>query len=123
MPNTPNGFGSSIEAILGQVTGLAARLVQTEARLARLEIREAAPKTGRAVARAAIGAAAILYGIGFLTTALYLGISQVVRPWLAALIVGGVFSISGGVVAWKAVQYLKRVGLPVRLRPKRSQAG
>ncbi len=77
-----------------------------------------APKTGRAVALIAVGGAASLYALGFLLTAMYAGIGHVLRPWLSALIVGGVLVITGGVVAWIAVLYLKSVRLPgLRARP------
>jgi uncharacterized membrane protein YqjE len=97
-----------IPAILTRAAASLAGAIRAEGRLARLEI--AGPKARRAGALVLIGAVAALYGLGFVFTAVYLVMSQVLRPWVAALIVGLLLFVGGGLVAWMSARYFKRAG-------------
>jgi cation transport ATPase len=109
MPDTPDRSELSIAAIVREVAASITGVIRAEARLARLDIRESAPKAIRAAAVIAAGVIIALYGLGFLFTAAYLGISRFLWPWLSALIVGEVLFVGGGTVAWAAALYLKHL--------------
>jgi hypothetical protein len=47
--------------------------------------------------------------LGFLLLAAVYGLSLVVAPWLAALIVGGVLAIAGGILVAKSRTALKQI--------------
>ena len=91
-------------------------LVRDEIRLAQAEVGEKAKKAG--VGIGAFGGAGViaLYGLGVLIAAAVLGLSAVVSPWLAALIVAVVLFVVGGVAALIGKKKLSQAAPPVPSR-------
>ena len=77
-------------------------LVRSEFHLATTEVQEKLAVTRKPATILAAGIIALLYGLGFLLLSAVYGLSNVVPPWLAALIVGAallgaaVFLVSRG---------------------------
>ena len=88
-------------------------LVRDEIRLAQAEVGQKAKKAGIGIG--AFGGAGVvaLYGLGVLIAAAVLGLSNVVSPWLAALIVGVVLFIVAGVAALVGKKQLSQAAPPV----------
>ena len=88
-------------------------LVRDEIRLAQAEVGQKAKKAGIGIG--AFGGAGVvaLYGLGVLIAAAVLGLSAVVSPWLAALIVGVVLFIVAGVAALVGKKQLSQAAPPV----------
>ena len=91
----------SAATLLGRLVGDFASLVRNEAALARAELSESTTRAKAGVV-ALIGAVAtLLAGSLALVAAIILGLSKVMEPWLAALIVGvaitavGLFLLQG----------------------------
>lgn len=75
------------------------RLVRDELRLAQVELAEKGRRAG--IGAGMFGGAGVvaLYGVAGLLTAAVLGLSYVLPPWLAALLVGVVLLVIAGVLA------------------------
>ena len=88
-------------------------LVRDEIRLAQAEVGEKAKKAGIGIG--AFGGAGVvaLYGLGVLIAAAVLGVSNVVSPWLAALIVGVVLFVVAGIAALVGKKQLSQAAPPV----------
>ena len=88
-------------------------LVRDEIRLAQAEVSEKAKKAG--VGLGAFGGAGVvaLYGLGVLIAAAVLGLSNVVSPWRAALIVAVVLFVVAGVAALIGKKELSQAAPPV----------
>ena len=88
-------------------------LVRDEIRLAQAEVGEKAKKAGIGIG--AFGGAGVvaLYGLGVLIAAGVLGLSNVVSPWLAALIVGVVLFVVAGIAALIGKKELSQAAPPV----------
>ncbi len=99
-PKVPNGGGRDRSAtdVIKDIVGNLQEIIRSEVRLARAEIREEAGKALLAGRKLMIGAVLGLYGLGFLLLCIVYGLSLVVAPWLAALIVGLVLAVASGVL-------------------------
>lgn len=88
-------------------------LVRQEVALAKLEMSEKARYA--AVGAGFLGSGGLLayLGLGALTAAAVLGLSEVFLPWLAALIVGGVYLVIALVLFLAGRASLRRAGSPV----------
>lgn len=86
------------------------KLVRDEIRLAQAEVGAKAKKAGIGIG--AFGGAGVLalYGFGVLIAAAVLGLTHVVSPWLAALIVGVILFVVAGVAALVGRSKLKQAG-------------
>lgn len=80
--------GRSLADVLQDIVGNIQEISRSEFRLAKAEIREEAAKATRSSIPLAIGLVLSLYALGFILLAAVNGLSVVVDPWLAALIVG-----------------------------------
>ena len=89
------------------------RLVRDEIRLAQAEVGEKAKKAGIGIG--ALGGAGVvaLYGLGVLIAAAVLGLSNVVSPWLAALIVAVVLFVVAAIAALVGKKQLSQAAPPV----------
>ncbi|MGE5476060.1 MAG: phage holin family protein [Bacteroidales bacterium] len=87
-----------LATLFSELTQETISLFRKEIQLARSELTDKARQAGRGAAEIAAGAVVLLAALGALTAAAILGLSQVVQPWLAALIVGGALLLIGGVV-------------------------
>jgi peptidoglycan/LPS O-acetylase OafA/YrhL len=85
----------SIAGLFGDLARESTRLLRQEIALAKSEMLAKLAKIGRGAAELIAGALILYAGFLLLLAAAVLGLSQVVPPWAAALIVGGVVLLVG----------------------------
>jgi hypothetical protein len=85
----------SVGVLLKRLANDVATLFSKEMALARSEFSHAVGDAKRGVTSLATGGAVLYAGFLFLLGAAFLGLNQVVSPWLSALIVGGVTAVIG----------------------------
>lgn len=112
---TQDRQAQSVPTLLHRLMSELSRLFRQELALATAELIQTAGKTLAALSAAAAGAGVLYAGLLVLLAAAVLGLSQVVAPWLAALIVGIIVSVVGigALVAGTR-------SLPETMRPKRT---
>ena len=100
----------SIGELFGELSQDIAMLVRQEAQLAKTELQQKMSKvTTDLVALATGGVVALIGGLALTAALILLLIDPLgLTPWLAALIVGAVFGLAGGVMVRKGVTNLKR---------------
>ena len=102
-----------LSAIVTDMWHNAETLVRQELELGLLELDLRVAKLKRSLLLASIGGAVVYGGLMVLLAALVLGLSKVMEPWLAALVVGGVLTASGATFLLrgeeKAVEAVKPV--------------
>src|SRR3954451_21492401 len=100
----------SIGTLFGELSQDVALLVRQEAQLAKTEMQEKLSRvTTDLVALATGGVVALIGGLALVAALILLLIDPVgLAPWLAALLVGAVFGITGWVMLQRGVQNLKR---------------
>lgn len=86
-------------AIVTDMWENAEKLVRQELELGLAEIDRRVDKLKKGLVTAAIGGAVLYAGILVLLAAVVLGLSNVMAPWLAALIVGGVVTAVGATMS------------------------
>jgi lipopolysaccharide export LptBFGC system permease protein LptF len=91
-------------------------LFRQEMALATAEVSRTIRKLAAGVASIAAGAAVLYAGFLTLVAAAVLGLSRVLEPWLAALIVGGAVTIVGVVLLMVGKKTIE----PEHLKPQRS---
>ena len=97
-PVVTNGHGRNAESIPHLIRDLAtdlSTLLGKEIQLAKAEAREAATDVKAAVGAVATGAVVALAGLVILLMSAVYGLSNIVAPWLAALIVGAAALLIG----------------------------
>jgi len=92
--STFSSFGRTIRDIIGN----AQEIIRSEIELAKTEIKEEARGAAKATALYAGAALCALYTLGLSLLACVYGLSRVVDPWLAALIVALAMGAIGGIV-------------------------
>jgi hypothetical protein len=102
-----------LSAIVTDMWHNAETLVRQELELGLLELDLRVAKLKRSLLLASIGGAVVYGGVMVLLAALVLGLSKVMEPWLAALVVGAVLTASGATFLLrgeeKAVEAVKPV--------------
>ncbi|WP_028240569.1 phage holin family protein [Stutzerimonas azotifigens] len=88
-------YDNSVGGLLRQLTREVPSLFTKELALAKAELSESIRSTKAGAASVATGGAVLLAGFIVLLMAGVYGLSNVMAPWLAALIVGGVVVIVG----------------------------
>jgi len=83
-------------------------LVRDELKLAQLEMTRKGKQAGIGVGMFGASGLGALYGVGCLLACAILGLSRVLEPWLAALIVGAVLLLVSGVAALLGKGRLKK---------------
>lgn len=101
----------SIGELLGQLANNSAALVRDEIALARQEMGEKINSFRSGVVTVAIGAIVGLMAILTLTAAAVIGLAHLMDAGYAALIVGGVLAIVGGIIASTGLNRLKQTSL------------
>ncbi|MBA1263816.1 phage holin family protein [Pseudomonas stutzeri] len=86
---------SSVGGLLRQLTHEVPSLITKELALAKAELTESIRATKAGAASVASGGAVLLGGFIILLMSAVYGLSEVMAPWLAALIVGGVVVVIG----------------------------
>jgi hypothetical protein len=88
-------------------------LVRDELRLAQLEMTRKGKQAGLGAGMLAGGGLVALYGLGCLIACAIIAIAGVLRPWLAALIVGAGLLLGAGLAALLGTSRLRRATPPV----------
>jgi uncharacterized membrane protein YqjE len=99
----------SVSDVLQDIVSNVQQIIRSEFVLAKVEITEKAQKASRPATITAIGLALGFYGLGFVLLAAVYGLSLVIAPWLAALIVGGVVAIAAAALLGVGTKALKRI--------------
>ncbi|GAB6389406.1 phage holin family protein [Stutzerimonas marianensis] len=86
---------TSVGGLLRQLTQEVPALITKELALAKAEVSESVRATKAGAASVATGGAVLLGGFIVLLMSAVYGLSKVMEPWLAALIVGGVVVVIG----------------------------
>ncbi|AYN94808.1 MULTISPECIES: phage holin family protein [Pseudomonas] len=107
---------TSIAGLVRQLTREVPSLFTKELALAKAEITEALNTTKAATISMASGGIVLMAGFIMLLLSAVLGLSQVMAPWLAALIVGGVVCIVGLVMVSAGKKKLD----PAAFKPERT---
>jgi membrane protein len=103
----------STAALLRQLTEQVTTLVRDEAELARQELRQKGRRVGAGAGALGTSGVLALYGGGGLVAAAILAIDQVLRPWLAALVVGAALMVIAGIAALVGRSQIRRSTPPV----------
>ena len=85
--------------LVKQVTEQVSTLVRDELKLAQVEMTRKGKQAGLGAGMLGGGGLIALYGVGCLIACAIIGLSHVVQPWLAALIVGAALLAIAGVAA------------------------
>jgi Putative Actinobacterial Holin-X, holin superfamily III len=85
--------------LVKQMTEQVSTLVRDELKLARVEMTRKGKQAGLGAGMLGGGGLIALYGVGCLIACAIIGLSHVVQPWLAALIVGMALLAIAGVAA------------------------
>lgn len=88
--------GRPISGILQDIVTHMTEIIRSEIRLARAEIRQDVTQVTRAGIFLGVGAVLALYGFGFILLAGVYALSNVISPWISALIVGGGMALLAG---------------------------
>jgi len=101
----------SIGELFGELSQDVAMLVRQEAQLAKTEMQQKLSKVTTDLVSLATGGVVLLLGGLALTAALILLLIHPVglAPWLAAVIVGGVFGLVGWMMVQRGLTNLKRI--------------
>ena len=100
----------SLGELFGELSEDVGMLVRQEAQLAKMEMQQKLSRVMTDLGGLALGGVVALIGGLALSSALILLLIDPVglRPWLAALLVGGVFGLVGWVLLQRGLQNLKR---------------
>jgi Putative Actinobacterial Holin-X, holin superfamily III len=98
----------SISNVLRDIVGNLQDIIQSEFRLAKTELKEETKRAAKPSATFAAGGVLGAYAIGLFLLAGVYGLSLVVRPWLAALLVGLLVAGVAGALLTSAFNKLKR---------------
>ena len=103
------------ERSLGELFSELARelstLVRQEVQLAKTEIGQKVSSVGKNAAFLVAGGLLAFVGFQALVAAAILALSQIVEPWLAAVIVGGVLMLVASALAMKVISSMKKESL------------
>ncbi len=94
-PGVRTEADTSVGGLLRQLTHEVPSLITKELALAKAEVSESIRATKAGAASVATGGAVLLGGFIVLLMSAVFGLSKVMEPWLAALIVGGVVVVIG----------------------------
>ncbi|HKY03582.1 MAG TPA: phage holin family protein [Blastocatellia bacterium] len=101
----------SFGELLSQLANNSAALVRDEIDLAKQEMREKVSSFKSGVVTVALGAAVVYFGLLALVASAIIGLAYFVGAGWAALIVGGLLAIVGGVIAMSGIGKLQRTSL------------
>jgi len=102
----------SIGEMLQDIVRNIQEIIRSEVRLAKTELTQEASKAARAGAMVGVGAVLGLYAVGFLLLTCVYALSNVVAPWLSALIVGVVVAAAAGIAVSMGIKNMKQVSKP-----------
>jgi Putative Actinobacterial Holin-X, holin superfamily III len=99
--------------LLQQLTEQVSTLVRDELKLAQVEMTRKGKQAGLGAGLLGGGGLIALYGVGCLIACAIIGLSHVVAPWLAALIVGAALLAIAGVAALMGKGRIQQATPPV----------
>jgi hypothetical protein len=99
----------SVSEVLQDIFGNLQQIIRDEFRLARAEVEGEARRAARPASILAAGTVLGLYGLGFLLLAAVYGLSMVIAPWLAALLVGAVLAVVAAVLISSGRNRLRQI--------------
>jgi len=116
-PGSNIGVSSNVSApekslgeLFGDLTRETSQLVREELNLAKAEMTQKASKAAKDAVTIAAGAFVAYMGLLVLVAALVLGLAAAGMPaWVAALVVGLLFCIGGGIAAMQGIKALKQI--------------
>jgi uncharacterized membrane protein YedE/YeeE len=88
----------SVSDVLQDIFGNLQDIVRSEFRLAKVEITTEAGKAAKASKLLAVGGVLFLYAGGLILLAAVYGLSSVLQPWLAALLIGVLVAIVAAIL-------------------------
>jgi len=112
----PDVASASVGELVGEVSRDLSTLMRQELALAKAEMREEAVKSGKAVGLLGGAGLAGYFVLLFLSAALWAGLSNVMDPGWAALIVAAVWALVGGVLYTTGRDRIRQV----RPKPERT---
>ncbi len=98
----------SLFALIGDIPGLLADLVRQEIELLKAELANKAKQAGAGIGLIVVAGTFVLCAVGVFTAAAILALAQVLPPWAAALIVGGVLLAGAAILVAAGVAQLKK---------------
>lgn len=101
-----------ISAVLTDIVGDLQQIVRAEVRLAKVEVREEVEKARRGAALLIVGGVVLSLAAGLILLSVVYALASVWPPWAAALAVGAVTALTGGVIAGSGRKQLGAVVLP-----------
>lgn len=104
----------SLASLFSELTRETATLFRQEIRLAKAELTDKARQAGRGAIEVAIGGLVLFVAVLTLAAAAILGLSVVVQPWLAALIVALAVGVVGAVVLARGLANIRSDNLTPR---------
>jgi hypothetical protein len=105
--------GASIGELTARMSEQVSRLVRDELALAQLEAKHKAKALGLGVGMFGASGVVAFFGAGCGVAAAVLGLANVLRPWLAAVIVAAALFVVAGVLALAGRAGVKRGGAPI----------
>jgi len=116
---SPSESQRSVSDVLQDIVGNLQQIIRDEFRLARAEVEGKAHRAARPASILAAGTVLGLYGLGCLLLAAIYGLSLVIAPWLAALLIGTVLAIVAAILLSSGRNRLRQID-PVPERTVRS---
>ena len=89
----------SVSELVQRASRQTAELIRQEIRLAQVELKDKGQRIGLGAGLVGAGALVAFYGGAALVAAAVLGLATALEPWLAALIVGALLAVIGGILA------------------------
>ncbi len=109
MTDAPRGPRKrSLFALIGDLPGLLADLVRQEIELLKAELANKAKQAGVGIGLIIVAGGFAVSAVGVFTAAGILALAQVLPPWAAALIVGGVLLAGAAILIAAGVAQLKK---------------
>jgi uncharacterized membrane protein YqjE len=107
------GRNRSTSELVQVLTEQVSVLVRDEMRLAQLELARKGKQAGKGIGLLGGGGLIALYGVACLIACAIIAVSQVLRAWLAALVVGAALLAVAAVVAWAGKARVRKASPPV----------
>jgi Putative Actinobacterial Holin-X, holin superfamily III len=99
----------TVPELLGNIVDNIQQIIRSEFRLAKAELQEKMTRASRPATTLGAGFVMGFYALGFLLLAAVYGLSMVMAPGFAALIVGGVLAIVSFALVTSSTKKLKRL--------------
>lgn len=99
----------SLGDLFGDLSQKASLLVRQEIQLAKVEMKQKATKASKELILIIVGAVLGNIALMALVAALIIGLGNVMDPWLAAFLVGGLLAIVAAILAVAGIQGLREM--------------